>query len=106
MQAVIHIIAHFCLPALVAIAMARWMKPEKPWYYYWVLMCLTMVIDLDHLLATPIYDPGRCSIGFHPLHSFVAIGGYVVLLFPPKTRIVAIGLMIHIGLDLVDCGMM
>ena len=29
---------------------------------------LTMMVDLDHLIADPIFDPQRC-IGFHPLHS-------------------------------------
>ena len=64
-----------------------------------------MVVDLDHLLAVPIYDPNRCSIGFHPLHSYYAIGVYVILLFFPKTRLVGIGLVIHMILDYIDCFM-
>jgi len=67
------------------------------------MMIATMVVDLDHLLAVPIYDPNRCSIGFHPLHSYVAIGIYFVLLFFPKLRIIAIGLIIHMALDFIDC---
>jgi len=62
-----------------------------------------MLIDLDHLLATPIYDPLRCSIGFHPLHSYVAIGAYLLLLCFPKTRIFGWALCIHILADLTDC---
>jgi hypothetical protein len=65
-----------------------------------------MVIDLDHLLADPIYDPSRCSIGFHPLHTVWAIGAYIIMLYPQRTRIVAIGLLIHIVLDGIDCKMM
>ena len=42
-------------------------------------MYAVMLIDLDHLLATPIFDPARCSIGFHPLHSYYAIGVYFIL---------------------------
>ncbi|SHG58712.1 hypothetical protein SAMN04488522_106168 [Pedobacter caeni] len=68
-------------------------------------MMATMVVDLDHLLAVPIYDPNRCSIGFHPLHSYYAIGVYVILLFFPKTRLVGIGLVIHMILDYIDCFM-
>ncbi|MNR41653.1 hypothetical protein D3C85_1600670 [compost metagenome] len=64
-----------------------------------------MVVDLDHLLAVPIYDPNRCSVGFHPLHSYYAIGVYVILLFFPKTRLVGIGLVIHMILDYIDCFM-
>lgn len=68
-------------------------------------MMATMAVDLDHLLAVPMYDPNRCSIGFHPLHSYYAIGVYVILLFFPKTRLVGIGLVIHMILDYIDCFM-
>lgn len=64
---------------------------------------LTMLVDLDHLLATPIFNPCRCSIGFHPLHSYIAIGAYLLLLIPQKTRIIAIGLLLHMLADGIDC---
>lgn len=69
-------------------------------------MLLTMVIDLDHLLATPLYDPNRCSIGFHPLHSVYAIGVYCLLSIFPASRIAGIGLLIHMILDGIDCVVM
>lgn len=65
-----------------------------------------MLVDSDHLLATPLYDPERCSIGFHPLHSFIAIPIYLALCFLPKfryLRIIGVGLIIHMLLDSVDC---
>ena len=62
-----------------------------------------MLVDLDHLLANPVYDAGRCSIGFHPLHSFFPIAIYVGLCFIPKTRLIGIGLVIHMILDSIDC---
>lgn len=62
-----------------------------------------MLIDLDHLLATPVYDPTRCSIGFHPLHGFIPIGIYGLLLLFKKTMLIGLGLMIHMLLDLSDC---
>ena len=65
-----------------------------------------MLADLDHLLADPIFDPNRCSIGFHPLHSGIAIGIYVLMLLFTKVRIVGIGLLIHMALDYLDCLMM
>lgn len=73
------------------------------WKVTLAIMMATMCIDLDHLLADPIYDPERCSIGFHPLHSSLAITLYVAALLHPKTRIVGIGLCIHILLDALDC---
>ena len=58
---------------------------------------------LDLLLGSPIYNPDRCSITFHPLHSFWAIGIYVLLCFPKQARLVGIGLVIHMALDSLDC---
>ncbi len=66
-------------------------------------MLATMLVDLDHLFATPIFDPGRCSINFHPLHTYWAMAGYVVLLFFRKTRIIAVGLLFHMFTDYIDC---
>ena len=66
-------------------------------------MVLTMIIDFDHLLADPIYDPNRCGIGFHPLHSYPAIIAYIVLAAITRTRLVGLGLLIHMALDGIDC---
>ncbi len=66
-------------------------------------MIATMLVDLDHLLAHPVFDPQRCSIGFHPLHSYGAIVMYVLLLFFPKARVVSIGLLFHMLTDYQDC---
>ena len=66
-------------------------------------MLLGMLIDLDHLWATPVYDAARCSIGFHPLHTWLPIAFYAALLFHPKSRVLGLGLCIHILLDYLDC---
>ena len=66
-------------------------------------MIATMLVDIDHLLATPMFDPHRCSIGFHPLHSYYAIAVYFVLLLFPKMRIIATGLLFHMLTDYQDC---
>lgn len=62
-----------------------------------------MLIDLDHLLASPIFDPNRCSIGFHPLHSYYAIIIYFLGCFYKPTRVIALGLLLHMVADYVDC---
>ena len=97
-MAVIHIILHFVVPAIVALLFFR-----KTWKKTFLILIATMLVDLDHLLADPVYDPNRCSVGFHPLHSYAAIAVYTVLLAFPKTRIPAIGLLIHMILDYLDC---
>ena len=86
------------MPAIVVFLFFR-----KDWKPALLIMISTMLVDLDHLLANPIYDPARCSIGFHPLHGFIPIGIYVLLAFHPKTRYVGIGLVIHMILDSIDC---
>jgi len=64
-----------------------------------------MIVDIDHLLASPIFDPSRCSIGFHPLHSYYAIGFYIIILIFPNfyTRVISLGLLLHMLIDLQDC---
>jgi len=66
-------------------------------------MMLTMLVDLDHLIADPIYEVARCSIGFHPFHTIFPIIGYAAICFFPKVRLIGIGLIIHMLLDSIDC---
>ena len=94
----LHIALHFLVPAIIAGTLFK-----KKWKQAWLVMMTTMLVDLDHLLANPIYDPSRCSIGFHPLHHPVLIVLYVALCFVPKTRLIGIGLTIHMCLDAIDC---
>jgi len=93
-----HIALHFIVPLIVAGLFFK-----KTWRISYAIMMATMLVDLDHLLADPIYDPDRCSIGFHPLHDFIPIGIYVVMCFIPKVRLVGLGLTIHMILDALDC---
>ncbi len=89
---------HAIVPGLVA----RYKFLEQ-WKRAWLIMVSTMIVDLDHLLADPVYDPNRCGIGFHPLHSYLAIVIYAVMAVIPKTRLVGLGLLIHMALDGIDC---
>lgn len=66
-------------------------------------MVLTMLVDVDHILANPITDPSRCSIGFHPLHSYWIQPIYLAMVFYPKTKWIGMGLVIHMALDALDC---
>lgn len=98
MRSVVHLLLHFIVPLGVA-----WIFFRARWRTATLIMIATMLVDLDHLLAHPIYDPNRCSIGFHPLHTWPAIVVYVLLLLPPKTRLIGLGLLIHMTLDGFDC---
>ncbi|WP_299522034.1 DUF6122 family protein [Winogradskyella sp.] len=94
----VHYGLHFGLPLVIALLVFR-----KKWPKAYLIMLSAFVIDLDHLLANPIFDPNRCSINFHPLHSYYAIVVYIVLLQPKPTRVFAIGLLAHIIADSADC---
>jgi len=111
----IHFALHFMVPLLVALAFYR-----SRWRNATVIMIATMIVDVDHLLADPIYDPNRCSIGFHPLHTTTAIVIYAALFVLPLIvgrendskglrptarvlHLVGLGLLIHMALDWIDC---
>lgn len=70
-------------------------------------MTAANLIDLDHLLATPMFDPERCSIGFHPLHTAYAALAYGLLLLVPRwwIRAFALGAVWHLAVDYGDCMM-
>jgi hypothetical protein len=112
-----HLALHVFVPALLG----RLIDPTR-WVSVSLLMVGTMLVDLDHLIADPIYDPERCSIGFHPLHTALPIGLYLTVAAVagaaywaargPGQRdagvwravfLVGAGLVIHMGLDALDC---
>lgn len=100
-RSLLHLALHIAVPGTVA---AIWYRDQ--WRRAWLWLLAGWVIDLDHLLADPIYAPGRCSIGFHPLHTTPAIFVYGLLLLGRRTRLLGLGLLIHIGLDSLDCMLM
>ncbi|WP_343485847.1 DUF6122 family protein [Allomuricauda sp. d1] len=94
----LHYGIHFLVPPLVAFLFFR-----PKWFKITLILWAGILIDLDHLLANPIFDPDRCSIGFHPLHSYVMVAVYLILLGFRKTRIFGLALLIHILADACDC---
>jgi hypothetical protein len=101
-RAFFHIVLHFLVPFLWVCFFVPKGKRKKSLVILWA----TMLVDLDHLWADPVYDPHRCSIGFHALHGPEAIAFYVLALFFSRTRLPAIGLLIHMALDFLDCCLM
>lgn len=110
-----HIALHFIIPLLIALVFYR-----SQWRSTTMIMFATMLVDADHLLAEPIYDPDRCSIAFHPLHTWPAIVVYSGLFVVPlvmsrrqeggsvqiamrMSHLIGVGLVIHMILDGLDC---
>ena len=99
MQILIHYLLHFGVPLLIALIFFK-----KDWKRVYLIFIATMLVDLDHLFANPIFDPNRCSINFHPLHTYYAFLIYIIFIFLRKPlNIIGIGLILHMITDLIDC---
>ncbi|GAB3530078.1 hypothetical protein GCM10027443_10220 [Pontibacter brevis] len=94
----LHMFLHVAVPLLVAVLFFR-----KDFRHASLVMLAGILIDVDHLWASPMVDPDRCSVGYHLLHSYWLIPVYVALALYPKTRLVGLGLVIHILLDTAEC---
>ena len=100
LKILIHYSSHFIAPLFFAKIFFK-----DNWKEAFIIMLLTMLIDLDHLLASPIFDSNRCSIGYHPLHTVYAAVFYFLLLFNPswKLKAVSVGCLWHLSTDYIDC---
>jgi hypothetical protein len=95
----VHYFLHFIFPAGIA-----WYFYKADWKKCYAYLLGTMLVDLDHLLAHPIFDPNRCSINFHPLHSWYCFPIYIALLFfKTPYRWIGIGSCMHMLTDFLDC---
>jgi hypothetical protein len=97
LRGVVHYGGHFLAP----LALARLFDPKNIKKTSIILLSANLV-DLDHLLSNPIFDPNRMSVGYHLLHSYPAIVLYFVLLFHTKTRCLGVGLLWHMVVDFTD----
>ncbi|TMU57089.1 DUF6122 family protein [Flagellimonas algicola] len=95
---IIHYGVHFVIPFLIGFL---WFKKDR--LKISLILLAGIVIDIDHLWANPVFDPNRCSINFHPLHTYWAILVYCILPFFRPTRLIGLALIIHIIADMLDC---
>lgn len=100
-QLLVHYGLHFVGPLIVSLLFFR-----NRWKKAYVIMLLGLLIDLDHLIASPVFEPNRCSINFHPLHTYYAIAVYIAMVCYKRTRLIGLGLVIHVVADMIDCWMM
>lgn len=105
LRTLVHYGMHFLAPYFIA---RLWCGRSQRTVY--LLLLGTMAIDLDHLLVRPIFDPERCSVGFHLLHSYSMIVLYALLCVLPYERlgwpwwlrVLGVGLCFHILTDAQD----
>lgn len=101
-QNFIHYFLHFGFPLFISFVFYR-----KDWKRVYLILVATMLVDLDHLFANPIFQANRCSINFHFLHTYYAMLIYIGLLFFRRPfNIIGIGLLFHMLTDFIDCMMM
>ena len=101
MQQIVHYSLHFLVIGIIA-----YLYDRKNWLRAWLILAGTMLVDVDHLASTPVFDPDRCSIGFHILHSEIAMTMYFLGMVVIKQRIIrliCIGLFFHMLTDFIDC---
>ncbi|HET7360649.1 MAG TPA: DUF6122 family protein [Salinimicrobium sp.] len=101
LQTLVHYSFHFLVIGIIA----YWYDPNH-WKKGWLILLATMLVDLDHLFATPIFEAGRCSIGFHYLHSEYVIPLYIlgaIFIKNKILRLICIGLVFHMFTDFIDC---
>lgn len=103
LQPILHYSGHWLVPFLIAAIIWR-----ERWKVAGLVIASGNLIDLDHLLADPIFDPNRCSIGFHLLHGWEATLAYILMLAIPRwyVRAFALGALWHLAVDYGDCQMM
>ena len=103
LQPLLHYSGHFLAPFALS-----WLLWRENWKRAGLVILAANLVDLDHLLATPIFDPNRCSIGFHPLHTIYAAALYGAMLLVPKwwVRALGLGALWHLAVDYCDCRMM
>ncbi len=100
LQPFLHYSGHWIVPFGIAALL---------WRTHWVRAGLVIasanIIDIDHLLASPMFDPDRCSIGFHLLHGWEAALAYAALLAVQRwwARAFGIGALWHLAVDYGDC---
>lgn len=105
LRPIVHYGLHFAAPFLWAMFFRRERRVKAA-----LVMMATMLVDLDHLLADPIFDPDRMSVGFHFLHQYPFAALYFVMCLLPYSkmhcpwwlRAVGVGLTMHMLTDLQD----
>ncbi len=98
----LHLLASFLLWGFLYLIEAKLLgRPFKSRNVLLQLLAANL-IDLDHLLSSPIYQTGRCSINNHLLHSSYLLPVYALGLFT-RFRYFFLGILVHFLIDYLGC---
>ena len=100
LQFFLHYGGHWLVPFAIG-----WIIWREKWWQAGLVIASANLIDLDHFLADPIFDPSRCGIGFHLLHGWEAALAFAAMLIVPRwwVRAFALGALWHLAVDYGDC---
>ncbi len=98
----LHILASLFLWLLFYLFEAKYLKRNFNQRLALIQILLANLIDLDHLLSSPIYEPGRCSINNHLLHSYFMFPLYLIGLFS-RYRYFWASISLHLLIDYLGC---
>lgn len=99
LREIFHYFLHFVFPLLIAKVFFK-----ENWQKAYLLMLATMIVDVDHIFANPVFDPNRSSVGFHILHRYPMVLLYFLgtVFLKGNYRIIAVGLLFHMITDFQD----
>lgn len=99
LREIVHYFLHLIFPVIVARIFFK-----NNWRKTYLLLLATMLVDIDHLWAVPIFDPNRGSIGFHTFHTYPMVALYFLgaIFLKGNYRIIALGLVLHMITDFQD----
>lgn len=99
LREIFHYFLHFVFPLLIAKVFFK-----ENWQKAYLLMLATMIVDVDHVFANPVFDPNRSSVGFHILHRYPMVLLYFLgtVFLKGNYRIIAVGLLFHMITDFQD----
>lgn len=98
----IHILASLVLWLFFYLFEVKYLKINFNQRLVLIQILLANLIDFDHLLSSPIYEPGRCSINNHLLHSYFIFPLYFIGLFS-RYRYFFTSLILHLVIDYIGC---
>ena len=98
----LHLLSAFAIWGIAYLVEAKFLKRKFFGKKVLFQLLLSNLIDLDHLFASSVFEPTRCSVNNHVFHSFFAFPVYLLGLLS-KYRYFFIGVIAHLLIDYLGC---
>ncbi|AOS98386.1 hypothetical protein AUP74_03019 [Microbulbifer aggregans] len=93
---------HLAAPIAVA-----WFFFRSQWKRAALIMVAANLVALDRVFFAAAETPTNCAINAYPLHTMLPISLYGAMMFLPwlPVRLLGIGLVLHMLVDALGCGL-